>query len=437
MKRTIISLLIILAITAGACKKKVEPVIEEYTEAERGRDLLYGLMLDWYYWYKVMPAVDPDDFTDAASLLNAMMYKKYDRWSFVTDYESFTSYYEGNFVGHGIRIGLDTDNKARIAMIYERAPLYSVGVRRGWIVKSVNGTDIAALLAARNYTAYNAVMQPATAGITNNFVFTKPDGTDLSVSSTKATFSVNSVLKYDTLHLEAGVTGYLAFEAFIEPSFDELEEAFAFFKVNDIKDLILDLRYNSGGMLDVATNLASYIAGNANAGKIFTRSDHNDRHTDENSSVLLKSTGYSLNLSRLVVITTRETASASENVINGLLPYVDVTCIGDSTGGKPVGMYAFNDNQKKFIFAPITFKLVNADNQGDYFDGIIPFQYAPDDITRDFGDRQELSMSAAIAYLEGGGTKGFPVFEYAPARLAPGRPAWQHNTFMNLPDSEK
>ena len=436
MKRTIISLMIILAVAAGACKKKVEP-LPEYTEAERGRDLLFGLMNDWYYWYKVMPVVDPKNYTDAYTLLNAMRYKELDRWSFVTDYESFTSYYEGSFVGHGIRIGLDTQNKARIAMIYERAPLYAAGVRRGWIVKSVNGTDIAALLAAGNYAAYNTVMQPATAGITNNFVFTKPDGTDITISSTKSEFTVNSVLKYDTLHLGTVVTGYLAFEAFIEPSFLELETAFSFFKVNDIKDLILDLRYNSGGMLDVATNLASYIAGNNHAGKVFTRSDHNDRHTNENSAILLKSTGYSLNLSRLVVITTRETASASENVINGLLPYVDVKCIGDSTGGKPVGMYAFNDNQKKFIFAPITFKLVNADNQGDYFDGIIPFQYAPDDITRDFGDRQELSMSAAIAYLQGGGTKGFPVFPYTPARLAPGRPAWQHNIFMNLPDSEK
>jgi carboxyl-terminal processing protease len=436
MKKILYTMLILLAITAGACKKEVEPVVTT-SEEIRGRDLLYGLMTDWYYWYKVMPVVDPKDYSDAYTLMNAMRYKALDKWSFVTDYASFTAYYEGNFVGHGIRIGLDTEDKARIAMIYQRSPLYAEGVRRGWIVKSINGTDIAALLTAGDIATYNTVMQPQTAGIINNFVFTRPDGTDVSLASAKAEFDVNSVLKYDTLHLSNGVTGYLAFEAFIEPSFVELEEAFAFFKTNDIKDLILDLRYNSGGLLDVATELASYIAGNNNAGKVFTKSDHNDRHTSENSSELLISTGYSLNLTRLAVITTRETASASENVINGLLPYVDVKCFGDSTGGKPVGMYAFNDNEKKFIFAPVTFKLVNANNEGDYFDGFIPFILAPDDITRDFGDREELSVSAAIEYLEGGGAKGFRLPVYSPSRLAPGRPAWQHNTFIRIPDSGK
>jgi carboxyl-terminal processing protease len=436
MKKSLLLLILTVAVTLASCEKKIERVTP--TEDERGRDLLFGLMNEWYYWYKLMPTVNPKDYTDARTLLNALRYTPLDKWSFVTDYESFTAYYAGSFVGHGIRIGLDASDKARIAMIYKNSPLFSAGVRRGWIIKSVNGTDIGALLAAENYTAYNAALGQPVAGVTNTFVFTDPLGNDLTVASTKSTFNVNSVLSYDTLHLSSGITGYLAFEAFIEPSFDELEDAFVYFKQNNITDLILDLRYNSGGMLDVATELASYIAGNSDAGKVFTRSDHNDKKTIENSSTLLMSTGYSLDLTRLVVITSRETASASENVINGLIPHLNsVVCIGDTTAGKPVGMYAFNDNERKFVFAPVTFKLVNANNQGDYFSGFLPAIKVSDDITHDFGDRNELCLAAAINYLETGGTKGSLHFDQGQTRLEPGRPAWQHNTFINLPDSNR
>lgn len=434
MKRYIIYVVAALLLATTSCKKKVEP---DDTEAKRGRDILYGLMGDWYFWYKEMPQVTPTDYADANELLEAMRYRPIDRWSFVTDYESFTSYYEGSFAGHGIRIGLDDQNKARIAMIYRNSPLYPLQVRRGWIVKSVNGVDIAALLAAGNFQAYNTVMGAQEAGITNIFVFTKPDGTDIQISSKKAEFQVNSVLHYDTLNLSSGKTGYLAFEAFIEPSFAELEEAFGFFLQEGVRDMILDLRYNSGGMLDVADSLASYLAGNDNAGSVFVRSVHNDRKTSENRSDLLRSTSLPIDVRKLVVLTTRETASASENIINGMVPYTDVATIGDTTNGKPVGMYAFTDIKKVFVFAPITFQLVNAAGEGDFFDGIIPVQLVSDDITRDFGDRQELMLKAAIEYLETGGTKSATAGGFRKTILAPGRPGWQKNLFINTPDKNR
>lgn len=439
MKKHIIFLLFISAIILTACEKKVDPVDDNptYTEDMRARDILFNLMGEWYFWYKDMPVVVKDDYTDAYTLLDAMRFRPIDRWSFVTDYESFTSYYEGTFAGHGIRIGLDTAFKARIAMIYEKSPLYPEGVRRGWIVKSVNGTDIAALLASGDFTAYDAVMGPRQAGIVNTFVFTTPEGNDVTISSAKDQFQVNSVLKYDILDLSSGKTGYLAFESFIEPSFRELEDAFALFINNQIKDLIIDLRYNSGGMLDVAIDLASYIAGNSEAGNIFIKARHNDKKTSEDESVLLKTTGYSLNIDRMAVITTRETASASENIINGLTPYVDVKLFGDTTNGKPVGMYAFTEEKNLHVFAPVTFQLVNANNFGDYFSGIFPHKYAPDDITRDFGDPDELSLKAAIEYLESGDAKAGRVYDYVPTITVDERPDWSRNFFIRHPGTNK
>jgi len=88
-----------------------------------------------------------------------------------------------------------------------------------------------------------------------------PDGRDSTITSSKASFILNTVIVCDTLHLKSGITGHLVFDQFIPPSNAELATAFAYFKQNNITDLIVDLRYNGGGDLDVLTNMASYIAG--------------------------------------------------------------------------------------------------------------------------------------------------------------------------------
>lgn len=435
-----ILLLIQLLLTTSCKKEEDEPPndepqkTEEQINNERGRDVLNVIMNEWYYWYDMMPQVNPIDYDNPYALLEALRYLPVDVWSFVTDYQSFIDYYSGSFAGHGIRIGLDNQGQARIAMIYSSSPLYAEphNVRRGWIIDAVNGTDIAALLIAGNFSAYQSVMGPPEPGITNQFDFIKPDGTEVTISSTKTEFQANSVMTHDTLHIGGSVAGYLVLESFIEPTSDELEEAFSFFHSAGIDDLILDLRYNSGGMLNVATELASYLAGNEREDLVFIKSEHNNKKSFENEITRFHITAHSIGLSRLIVITTGETASASENIINGLSPYMDVVTIGDTTSGKPTGMYAFVDApHNKFIFAPTTFKLVNSEGVGDYFNGIAPTISAHDDITRDFGNREELSLKAAIEYLEGA-KRSIP--DPAAARavwIGQERPLWQNNLFIN------
>jgi C-terminal processing protease CtpA/Prc len=436
MKRIILPLILLLLLGVTSCKKEVDPIYV-YTDQQRARDYLYRLMKEWYFWYKEMPVVNPTDYSDPYEILEALRYSPTDRWSYVADFDEFNAYYQGSFAGHGIVIILDGENKARIAQIYKRSPLYAEDVRRGWIVESVNGVDIAALMVAGNYAEYNNVMGPRQAGITNDFKFRNPLGEIVEISSTKAEFMVNSVLKYDILDLSTGKTGYLAFDSFIETSFDELEEAFTLFVANDIKQLILDLRYNSGGMLDVAIDLSSYTAGNDEADNLFIKVVHNDKRSNENSNIFFKETGYSLDIQKLAVITTRATASASEIVINGLVPYVDVKCFGDKTSGKPVGMYAFPDEKNKYYFLPITFQLLNAQNYGDYFNGIEPHTYVSDDLTRDFGDPEELSLKAVIEYLETGSTKSVLPYQAKPQIFIDERPDWQKNIFIRRIETER
>ena len=166
------------------------------------RDSLYDLMNQWYYWYNLMPVVTKENFSDPYKLMDTMRYKPLDRWSFVADYDEFNAEMQGEFVGHGFRIGLDDAGIARIAMIYSQSPLYKDGVRRGWIVKKIGDHEIAPILQSGNAAAYADAIGPSTAGITNIFLFQNPiDGKDVTISSTKSNFILNTVLLYETIQL--------------------------------------------------------------------------------------------------------------------------------------------------------------------------------------------------------------------------------------------
>lgn len=431
MKKLFFFSIVFMSLFISCKKDEIEP-IDTITPA-MARDSLYYIMKDFYLWYDMPEAAsvttsNKSNYKDPYELLEAMRYKIVDKWSFIADYDEYMAEMQGTFVGHGIRVGLDGSENARICLIYENSPLYSNGVRRGWIIKKINNTEVAPVLMSNDITAYEKLIGPARAGITNTFLFQKPDGTSLTISSTKSTFIINTVLVSDILQLPSGPTGHLVFDAFITPTADELATAFAFFKANHIKDLILDLRYNTGGFLNIAQVLASYIAGNSKVGAVFARLQYNNKQQNSNSTFLFKTTPYSLDLSRIIVITTRSTASASEALINGLKPFVNVVTLGDTTNGKPTGMNGW-DVGKKYFMWPVTFRMVNAQNQGDYYNGFAPTKVLHDDITRDFNDPEELCLKEAIYYLENGfvSVKGVKEFKRCPQFSE--KPEWINNAF--------
>jgi C-terminal processing protease CtpA/Prc len=345
-----------------------------------------------------------------------MMYKTFDRWSFVETYDEYQAQMTGTFVGHGIRLGLDPSDQVRIAMIYENSDLYSKGVRRGWIVKTLNGTALAPVFLAGDATTYNNLIGPSTAGVTNTFVFHTPAGKDSTITSTKSSFTTNPVLKADTLHLSSGVAGHIVLDQFFPPADVELDTAFAFFNRSHIDFIILDLRYNGGGLLDLSNNLASYIAGPTYSTSPFISLVYNSKNSGYNTSMNFKVMANSVNVSKIVFINTRNTASASEDLINGLKPIFtsNIVCLGDTTNGKPVGMNGFQYSNYYYFF-PITFKAVNSLGEGDFYTGIPPAKYVSDDITRDFSDRNESSLKEAIYYLEHGTLSAKGAYFYRPS----------------------
>jgi carboxyl-terminal processing protease len=428
MKKLIIVLSIILSIFSS-CKKD-DPV--PGVTPEMARDTLYFIMKDWYYWYNLMPSVTRGNYADPYTLLDAMRYKELDRWSFVADYDEFMAEMRGEFVGHGIRIGLDNSNKARIAMIYKNSPLYTSKVRRGWMIKTVNGYDLSAIMLAGNSDAYDEALGPGNEGVTNVFVFARDGKADTTITSAKKKFIINSVLLYDTIKLSSGIiAGHLVLESFIEPTDDELQVAFAFFKNNNVKDIILDLRYNTGGFLDASQLLASYIAGNGFTTTTYARLDYNNKRQDYNQTYPFVTTQYPIAATKLVVITTRSTASASEAVMNGLSPIINFVSVGDTTNGKPTGMNGWECG-KKYFFWPITFKIVNSSNEGDYFDGFPPDKIAIDDITHDFDSRDEECLNEAIRFLETGSFSGpgKSIRSFTRSVHYSEKPSWMNNTFV-------
>ncbi len=386
-------ILIVLAIQS--CRK--DPVLPADKELElQAAVAVYDLMQEWYLWNDSIPIVNKADYKTPEEMMHALRFEPKDRWSYVSSMEEYLSYFEqGTYRGHGFSYIIDNDGNYRILFVYKDSDLYTEGVRRGWRIIKINGQTIPSQADLSDYMTDN----------TDIFVFIKPDGNEATVSSTKKEIKINSVLYADTLMVDGEVIGHIVFNSFIEPAIEELDTAFRLFSKLCVKKIILDMRYNRGGRMDVAVKLASLLAGNENTGNTFVSYGYNDNKKDLDSDVLFESEDYTLDLSELIVFTSGSTASASEAIINGLYPYMDIKTIGSPTYGKPVGMniWGFAD---RWVFVPITFRLKNSRGEGDYFAGLPVDSYIEDGLLWEFSDRRETYLKEAIYYINTGNLTG-------------------------------
>jgi len=235
-----------------------------------------------------------------------------------------------------------------------------------------------------------------------NFVWTKPDNSQVSANFIKSEVTTNTVLHSSVAVDGDKRVGYLVFNSFIELSESELEQAFAEFAAQGVNELVLDLRYNGGGLIRVANQLSTQIAQSFVRDQVFVKYQYNDKNTAKNTTTRF-SLGQGqtvLNLGRVFVLTTEGTCSASEMVINSLSPFVDVVQIGSRTCGKPVGMQP--DLIGNYVLFAINFQTVNALNQGDYFDGLVPTCAVPETIVGDWGASNDPLYAEAQQYIASG-----------------------------------
>jgi C-terminal processing protease CtpA/Prc len=192
--------------------------------------------------------------------------------------------------------------------------------------------------------------------------------------------------------------GYLYLNSFDDFLSRQIKTHFTTFKREGVRDLVLDLRYNPGGIIDNAALLANLIAGSKRSGKHFATVQHSQRHSDRDYEYIFESLPESLSTRRLVVLTTQETCSASEVVINWLKPYMPVYTVGSTTCGKPYMMHGVRFGDK--ILFPVTARVLNSRGDGHYISGIRADYKAEDDLTHQLGDPQEGMLKKALEVLD-------------------------------------
>jgi carboxyl-terminal processing protease len=355
----------------------------------------------YYYWYQHLPAdANPASFNSPEEYLEAVRYRPIDNsYSYITTAAANDAFYnESQVIKYGFTQSVSTTD-IRVLEVWTGSGAEAAGLQRGDRITHVNGQNVRTLVESNGLSA---AFGPDTIGQSVSITFEKASGEIVQRTMTKRAVTIPTVSLTHVVDVDGRKVGYLFFRNFVRPSTAALNDAFAALKAAGATELILDLRYNGGGLVDVAVHLASLIGGSRTSGQVMINWVHNDKV----GPVLNKTTRFNetpeqtLNLQRLVVIATRGSASASELIINSLRPYIPVTVIGDTTYGKPVGQYGFNFCEK--VLVPVAFSLKNVNEEGDFFDGIPADCGAPDDITHQLGDPAESSYAEALTFLRTG-----------------------------------
>jgi carboxyl-terminal processing protease len=400
---SVIFVILLISCILASCDSKSSSAIDNENDSTYNQNLglysdILSIMKYYYLWNDSLRSTNAAKCATPQDYLDSIIYNKRDKWSFIMTTAEYKAYFEeGDFFGHGFSYSLDKSDNIRIAFAYKNSGLYQAGVRRGWIIKQINGTSVTT-------SNISTLLGSSTEAVTNTFLFQKPNGEDTTIVDTKKTITINAVLYRDTIHIGDKIVGHLVFQTFIDPAIPDLLEAFKYFKDNNVNDLIVDLRYNGGGSMYITSKMANCIAGNFANGKELVEASYNKYLNSKYKwNTLIQKNDTSLsNISRIFFIATQETASASEVIINGLKPYIPVYIIGDRTHGKPVGMNVLEMSNYSYVLVPIMFKLKNANDDGDYYDGLTADVDEYDDITHDFGDKNEACLKQALYYIENG-----------------------------------
>lgn len=360
---------------------------------------LYNLMQSWYLWYDEVPQIELSNYNTPEEVLEAVRYKK-DQWSYITTVEKLNNYYnKAAFTGYGFGYGTDTAGNVRITFTFEESPLRDYGVKRSWILESIDGEKIGSGSDVSN------LLGSTDAGQTNEFTIISPSKQDtIKQTFTSQEMTRNTVLHSSTINTSAGKTGYMVLHNFLGTTSGEILNVFQTFSNENIENIVIDLRYNTGGLLTGASEMANYLISDDHIGDVFMKLLYNDQKEAENTFYKFKQDSLSLNwsFSEIYFITTGVTASASEALINGLKPYTTVHTIGQQTYGKPVGMRGFTDQEEYYAFMPVCFRVANNKDETNYFDGLPVDVQEHDDVTHMFGDTREACLEQAINHIENG-----------------------------------
>ncbi|WP_333601210.1 S41 family peptidase [Flavobacterium sp.] len=440
-------LLFLLAIPLGCSDMDDHPV----PDSLEIKDFVWKGMNLYYLWQADVPDLADnrfanqgelntflEPFASPADLFNHLRTDAVtDRFSVIfSDYSVLEGELSGNTLNNGMDFGLKhvngtTDVFGWVRYIIPNSDAATKDIHRGDVFYAVNGIPLTddnfRTLLFSNDETYTVNLADYSSDV-NGFVTITPNGQ--SVTLTKTNLAENPILFNTVIHQGTHNIGYLMYNGFYANYDTQLNAAFGSLLSQNVTDLVLDLRYNSGGSIATATKLASMITGQFN-GQLFAKQQWNAKaqsYFESNNPSSLENRFVSglnsLNLTKVYILTTKGTASASELVVNCLKPYINVVQIGDITTGKNVGSITLYDSptfgksnvnpNHKYAMQPIVLKIVNKNNFGDYTAGIPPTTLLPEKLNNlgILGQTDEPLLSAAINQITASGKQAPQVPSY-------------------------
>ncbi len=402
----------------------------------------------WYQDVRALPAatLDANNYATAIAYFAAVKTtlkdaanQPKDKFHFTYNTQAWADLaLNGTSYGYGFEVTLISASPPRSAIVAytdSGSPTGQQNIGRGATILTVDGVDLAN---GNDVATLNAGLFPTQLGDHILVVQDLGSGAPRTVTVTAQAVTETPVQNVKTLPAPNSTVGYMLFNDHIATAESELIAAITQLKAANITDLVLDIRYNGGGYLDIAAELAYMIGGSAiTPGAYFERLQFNDRNpfnvTTAQATTAFHTTsqGFSgpsgqalptLNLNRVYVLTTSGTCSASEAIVNGLRGAgVTVNLIGGTTCGKPYGFYP-RDNCSTTYFT-IQFQGVNYTGFGNYPEGFTPTCSAPDDFTHALGDPVEAQLDMALGLRASSDTSCTPLVATAGKQILAAKPA--------------
>jgi len=378
---------------------------------------------EWYLFPETLPAsLSPTPYGSVQDYIDALTAtarsQGRDRYftyiTSIADENAFLN--SGATAGFGIRLSYDSSaSRLFVLEAFEGAPALAAGIDRGTEILAIgtstsNLQSVASLFAQGGAGAVSSALGPSTAGTSRVMRFRDAAGVETTNTVSKADYAIQPISpRYGVQIIDNGgtKTGYVNLRTFIDSAEQQLRDAFLQFRNAGVTELVIDLRYNGGGLVRTAELFADLLGRNRFASDVQSVTRFRPSKSSFNETRNFRSQTQSVAPTRIAFITTGGSASASELVINAMIPYLDpdMALIGSNTYGKPVGQVGLDRSACDDRIRIVAFATENADGNAGYFGGLASSLtnscQAADDINLPLGDPGEASTARALGFLSG------------------------------------